>query len=102
MKPYLVIENFFPKEEHFEDVLEMLKSTSEMMKEQEGALMSMSLKPEQKNGPITEISLWTSREKFLEFMKSEMSQTETVLAGLACRFTRLEFKTNALKKQLQN
>jgi len=65
MKPYLVSESFFPKEEHFEDVLEMLKSTSEMIKEQEGALMSMSLKPEQKNGPITGISLWTSREKFL-------------------------------------
>lgn len=84
MKPYLVSESYFPKEEHFEDVLEMLKSTSEMIKEQDGALMSMSLKPEQKNGPITGISLWTSREKFLEFMKSEHAE-KIMKSGLSAK-----------------
>nr|WP_319266396.1 antibiotic biosynthesis monooxygenase [uncultured Draconibacterium sp.] len=68
-KPYLVTENYFPKEEYFEDVLNMLNETSEMIEEQDGALMSLSLKPEQKNGPITSITLWTSREKFTNFMK---------------------------------
>lgn len=73
-KPYLVSENYFPKEEHFDEVLEMLKKTSEMIKEQEGALMSLSLKPEKKTGPITGITLWTSREKFTDFMKSEHAE----------------------------
>jgi heme-degrading monooxygenase HmoA len=45
-----------------------------MIKEQEGALMSLSLKPEKKNGPITGITLWTSREKFIDFMKSEHAE----------------------------
>lgn len=73
-KPYLVSESYFPKEEHFDDVLNMLKETSAMIKEQDGALMSLSLKPEQKNGAITGISLWTSREKFTNFMKSEHAE----------------------------
>lgn len=42
-----------------------------MIKTQAGAIMSMSLKPEQKNGPITGISIWESREHFLDFMKSD-------------------------------
>jgi len=52
----------------------MLKETSAMIKEQDGALMSLSLNPEQKNGAITSITLWTSREKFLDFMKSEHAE----------------------------
>jgi len=73
-KPYLVSENYFPKEEHFDEVMNILNETSEMIKEQDGALMSLSLKPEKKNGPITGISLWTSREKFTDFMKSEHAE----------------------------
>ena len=73
-KILLVTENYFPKEEHFEEVLDMLNETSQMIKEQDGALMSLSLKPEQKNGSITGISLWTSREKFTNFMKSEHAE----------------------------
>ena len=73
-KPYLVAENYFPKQEHFEEVLNMLIETSEMNKEQDGTLMSLSLKPVQKNGPITSITLWTSREKFTNFMKSEHAE----------------------------
>ena len=41
-----------------------------MIKDQDGALMSMSLKPEKKDGPITGMSLWESREKFTAFMRS--------------------------------
>ncbi len=81
-KPYLVTENYFPKEEHFDEVLHLLNETSEMIKEQDGALMSLSLKPEQKNGPITGISLWTSREKFLNFMKSGHAE-KIMQSGLA-------------------
>jgi heme-degrading monooxygenase HmoA len=73
-KPYLVSESYFPKEEHFDEVMNILNETSEMIKEQDGALMSLSLKPEKKNGPITGISLWTSREKFTDFMKSEHAE----------------------------
>ena len=71
---YLVTENYYPKEEHFDEVMNMLVETSAMIKEQDGALMSMSLKPEQKNGPITGITLWVSREKFTNFMKSEHAE----------------------------
>lgn len=71
---YLVTENYFPKEEHFNDVMNILIETSEMIKDQEGALMRMSLKPEQKNGSITSITLWENREKFTQFMKSEHAE----------------------------
>jgi len=43
--------------------------TSAMIKDQDGALMSMSLKPEKKEGPITGISLWDSRERFTAFIR---------------------------------
>lgn len=73
-KPYFVNENFFPKAEHFDDVLNLLKETSEMIKDQEGILMHLVLKPEQKNGPISVIGLWKSRENFTNFVKSEHSE----------------------------
>ena len=73
-KPYLVTENYYPKDEHFEDVMNILNETSAMIKEQDGALMSLSLKPEQKNGAITGITLWESRTKFTDFMKSEHAE----------------------------
>ena len=83
-KPYLVSENFFPKEEHFEEVLEMLKKTSEMLKDQDGMLMHLTLKPEQKNGAITGIGLWESREKFLNFMKGEHAE-KIMKSGLSAK-----------------
>lgn len=81
-KPYLVSENYFPKDEHFDELLNMLIETSEMIKLQDGALMSLALKPEQKNGPITGMSLWTSREKFTQFMRSEHAE-KIMKSGLA-------------------
>lgn len=83
-KFYLVTENYFPKKEHFDDVMNILIETSEMIKDQAGALMSMSLKPEQKNGPITSITLWVSREKFTQFMKSEHAE-KIMKSGLSAK-----------------
>lgn len=70
-KPYVVVEYYYPKSEHVDDVLNVLVETSAMIKEMDGALMSLSLKPEKKDGPITGISMWESREKFTDFMKGE-------------------------------
>lgn len=94
--PYLVSESYYPKPEHFDDVLKLLKETSEMIKEQDGALMSFSLKPEQKNGPITGISLWTSREKFTDFMKSEHAE-KIMKSGLSAK---VKSWTTEIKAQL--
>jgi heme-degrading monooxygenase HmoA len=66
-----VAEYYYPKSEHVDDVLNVLVETSAMIKEMDGALMSLSLKPEKKDGPITGISMWESREKFTDFMKGE-------------------------------
>lgn len=70
-KPYVVVEYYYPKSEHVDDVLNVLVETSAMIKEMDGALMSLSLKPEKKDGPITGISMWESREKFTDFMKGD-------------------------------
>ena len=70
-KPYVVIEYYYPKREHVEDVMKILIETSAMIKDQEGALMSMSLNPEKKDGPITGMSMWESRDKFTAFMRSD-------------------------------
>jgi heme-degrading monooxygenase HmoA len=70
-KPYVVAEYYYLKSEHVDDVMNILVETSDMIKEQDGALMSMSLKPEKKDGPITGISMWESREKFTAFMRSD-------------------------------
>jgi heme-degrading monooxygenase HmoA len=81
-KPYVVAEYYFPKSEHVDDVMDLLVETSAMIKDQEGALMSMSLKPEKKDGPITGISMWESREKFTAFMRSEHAE-KIMKSGLA-------------------
>ena len=70
-KPYVVAEYYYPKSEHVDDVMNILKETSAMIKDQDGALMSMSLKAEKKDGPITGISMWENREKFTAFMRSD-------------------------------
>ena len=70
-KPYVVTEFYYPKSEHVDDVMNILTETSAMIKDQDGAMMSMSLKPEKKDGPITGFSMWESREKFLAFMRSD-------------------------------
>jgi heme-degrading monooxygenase HmoA len=80
--PYVVSEHYYAKPEHFDDVFNMLKETSEIMQEQDGALMSMSLKPEQKDGPITGLSIWSSKDKFLEFMRGEHME-KIMKSGLA-------------------
>ena len=80
--PIVVTENYYPKSEHVNDVLNILIETSDMIKEQDGALMSMSLKPEKKDGPITGFSMWESREKFIDFMKSEHME-KIMKTGLA-------------------
>jgi heme-degrading monooxygenase HmoA len=69
--PIVVTEHYYPKSKHVDDVLKILKETSAMLKEQDGALMSLSLKSEKKDGPITGFSMWESREKFTDFMKSD-------------------------------
>jgi len=71
MKPYVVTEHYYPKAENFDEVMDILIQTSAMIKDQEGAIMSLSLKPEKQKGPITAFSMWESREKFTDFMKSE-------------------------------
>ena len=72
--PYLVTEYYYPKDEHFEDVMNILKESSAMLNNQDGALMCLSLKPVKKNGAITSITLWESRDKFNNFMKSEHAE----------------------------
>lgn len=80
--PIVVTEYYYPKSEHVDDVLNILIETSSMIKEQDGALMSMSLKPEKKDGPITGFSMWESREKFTNFMKSDHME-KIMKTGLA-------------------
>ncbi len=81
-KPYVVAEYYYPKSEHVEEVMNILIETSAMIKEVDGALMSLSLKPEKKDGPITGISMWESREKFTAFMRSEHME-KVMKSGLA-------------------
>lgn len=81
---YMVIENYYAKEEYFDEVMNILKETSAMVKDQDGALMSMSLKPEQKKGPITSVTLWTSRDKFTAFMRSAHAE-KIMKSGLASK-----------------
>ena len=81
-KPYVVVEYYYPKNEHFDDVMNLLIETSAMIKDQDGALMSMSLRPEKKEGSITGISMWESREKFTAFMRSDHME-KIMKSGLA-------------------
>ena len=83
-KTYVVVEYYYPKSEHVDDVMNILVETSGMIKDQDGALMSMSLKPEKKDGPITGISMWESREKFIDFMRSEHAE-KIMKSGLSAK-----------------
>jgi len=81
-KPYVVTEYYYPKEDHYEDVLNILKETSTMIREQDGAIMSLALRPEKDKGPITGLGIWESREKFTNFMKSAHAE-KIMKTGLA-------------------
>lgn len=81
-KPYVVIEYYQAKSEHVDDVMNILVETSAMIKDVDGAMMSMSLRPEKKDGPVTGISMWESREKFTAFMRSEHME-KIMKTGLA-------------------
>jgi len=81
-KPYVVAEYYYPKSEHVDDVMNILKETSAMIKDQDGAMMSISLKPEKKDGPITGISMWENRDKFTAFMRSAHME-KIMKSGLA-------------------
>ena len=81
MKTFVITEHHYAKEEHVEDVMNILIETSAMIKKVDGALMSLALRPAQKNGAITGLSMWESREKFLSFMKSEHAE-EIMNSGL--------------------
>lgn len=81
-EPYVVVEYYYPKNEHVEDVMNILLETSANIKDVDGALMSMSLKPEKKDGAITGFSMWESREKFTDFMKGEHME-KIMKSGLA-------------------
>ncbi len=96
--PLLVTEYYYPKENHVEDVMNILIETSEMIKDQDGALMSMSLRPEKKDGPITGMSLWESREKFTAFMRSEHAE-KIMKSGLS---KQVQEWTTDIKAQLFN
>ena len=83
-KAYVVAEYYYPKSEHVDDVMNILAETSAMIKDMDGALMSLSLKSEKKDGPITGISMWESREKFLDFMKGAHME-EIMKSGLSAK-----------------
>ena len=80
-KTFVVTEHYYAKEEHFDDVMNILIETSAMTEKVDGALMCMSLRPAQKNAAITGFTIWESREKFLAFMKSEHLE-EIMKSGL--------------------
>ena len=52
IKPYVVAEYYYPKSEHVDELMNILIETSAMIKEVDGALMSLSLKPEKKMDPL--------------------------------------------------
>jgi heme-degrading monooxygenase HmoA len=81
-KPYAVTENYFPKEEYFEEVLNILKESTDLIKEHDGLLMYLILKPEDDNGPISALGLWSSHEKFNNFVKGVHSE-KIIKSGLA-------------------
>lgn len=72
--PFLATEYFLPKEGNFEEVLEMLNDSSEMIKDCDGLMMHMVFKPKQKNKAIKVIGLWESEVKFKNFAKGEHAQ----------------------------
>ena len=87
-KAFVVTEYFYPKSEHVDDVLNILKETSGMIKDQDGALMSISLKSEKKDGPITGFSMWESREKFTAFMRGAHME-QIMKSGLSDKLAEL-------------
>ena len=67
-----------------------------MIKDQDGAMISMSLRPEKKDGPITGLSMWESREKFLAFMRSDHME-KIMKTGLA---DKVKSWTSSIKAEL--
>jgi len=70
-KNYVVIEYYFPKEGKFDDVISICeKSLGIFKKGIDGLQMSQILKPVTKNGPISMLSIWDSKESLTNLMKN--------------------------------
>jgi heme-degrading monooxygenase HmoA len=68
---FVLVELYYPIEGKTEDVLKIAQESSALIVENDGLIQTMVLKPIDKDGPVSNISIWKSKDDFNVFMKSE-------------------------------
>ncbi len=66
---FTLIELYYPKEGKLEDVLAIAQET--MVSDKPGLIQSQLLRPTSNKGPVSNITVWGSKEEFQTFMKSD-------------------------------
>lgn len=68
---FVFTETITPIEGRSDDVLELSLKSAELLKGQQGMIQSMVTKSEKKGGEICSITVWSSKDDFQNFMKSD-------------------------------
>ena len=68
---FVLVEHYYPKEGHLEDMMKITLDSAKGIKGFSGLIQSQVLRPTITNGPIVNISIWESKNKFQSFMQSD-------------------------------
>ena len=68
---FVLVELYYPIEGKTKDVLKIAQESSALIVETDGLIQSMVLKPNDQDGPVSNITIWKSKDDFNGFMKSD-------------------------------
>lgn len=90
---YVVIEYYYPKEDRFDDVMDISKKSLEMFQSGiEGLQMAQVLKPTTNNGPIGMLSIWDSKESLGNLLKNMDNSMKEGIENIKEWTTKIEFQ----------
>lgn len=68
---FVLVELYQPIKGKTKEVLKIAQDSLALTVEIDGLIQSMVLKPDDRNGPVSNITIWKSRDDFNAFMKSD-------------------------------
>ena len=90
---YVVVEYYFPKEEKFDEVMDISKKSLQSFQNGiKGLQMAQILSPVSKNGPIGMLSIWDCKASLTELMKNMDDSLKTDVAKIKELTTDIQVK----------
>lgn len=70
-KPFVLIENYYPKEGEEEAVLAIAEESAKLLPDTDGLILAQCLKPQDKSAPIVNMTIWQSEKALNSFLESD-------------------------------